>query len=668
MRTLLGPALLAIVSYLVGGCVRRLLLGRGPTAGIAEHRLFEELLIGVLLISWVGMLLAEFGFFRIAPLLGACAAVSGLALLAHRAPPRRYDRSDALGLLIALVAVVWVTPPFDTLLYGSDSSVYQAGGIHLARTGGLEFNDPTIAALTPTEQAWLLPSQASDTVSPPYLRLAGGFTLADRTAPSVLPAFHHLFMVWTGLSVLFGGVSAAPWAATFFTALAPWALYRFTATIARNQLAAIVTVALLGATAPQYWYGRFPMPEVATQFLIWGALASFVTWQCGQSIRDAVLAAAGLGVAGIMRADQFPLLALPVLWAAARSAPLPRRQWIAFAATLGALWLHAVLHLATFRTHYYSFARNLMVDGWHHLGNRGLPVAFGVLLTALVLLLWARPRGCRPILFAVAMVATVSDVALLIGRGEWNAETNIGYLITYCGVPMLVAAIAGALALRRTSSPRLFWYTLIIAATHALLDPHAQPVPLWVARRFVPVLLPGIAFLAGIALTNVYATGHRITGCIAMLACIAAPALHTLPLATHSLYPTAAPHVEAVAALLPAGAVVVAEKTTSLTTQFLPALWSIGGIPPYLIEPDRRADVAHLVLSLSPRPVFWLTVSQQPPAPVPGLLIVPVASYSFAFPVANFERYREKVAVVGGETMRIGLYRLLLDPNARRAE
>ncbi len=664
MRTLLGPVLLAAALYLPGASVRRILPVSDGSPDRTEHRLFEELLISAVLISWIGLLAAEFGIFRPLILVVALGAFCLAPALVRKTHVNKYGRTDAIGVAIALLAATWASPPFDTLLYGSDSSVYQAGGVHLALSGRLEFEDPTILALSPTERAWLLPSQAADG-SPPYLRLAGGFTLADNNSPIVLPAFHHLFMVWTGLFVLAGGLSAAPWAAVLFTALGLWAIYRFVAT-ANGLLAAVVAVLLLAATAPQYWYSRFPMPEVATQFLVWSGLASFVMWQQDRSIRDALIAAAALGIAGIMRADQLPLLALPVLWAPVFDTRPSRRHWAIFAAVLGVLWLHAALHLITFRTHYFSFFRNLAVAELPQQANLGGLLAVIAVLAAIGLVQWGQWRGWRPVLIAIAGAGTLADAELLLGGGEWNVST-VDNLTTYCGIPLLVAAAAGVAVVGRARTLALFWLTFALATAHVLIDPHAQPVPLWLARRFVPVVLPGIAFLAACTLSGLYRVGWRMTSAVASLVCFALPALRIIPLAMYTLYPQATLHVQTIASLLPPDAVVLAEKTTFQLTQLQAALWAIRGTPPYLIEPDRRPEVSELMRNLSPRPIYWLSVSMEPPGLMEGVATTPVASYEFAFPSAGFERYREQVVVRG--TMRVDMYRLrLLDADARRAE
>jgi hypothetical protein len=653
----LSPLAVAVLVYLPGLAVRGLV----PSDDRGESGLFEDIFLGVVLVSTLGLLLAEFAVFGLGNLLIVLSIGSLLAVWYAGRPVIRYKGSDGAGLAIALAAAVWLAPPFHTLLYGSDSTVYEAAGIHLARTGTLIFSDPTIAKLAPAQQLWLLPSLASDQVSPPYLRLPGGFTAIDRASGAVLPAFHHLYMVWTALFVSLSGLDGAPWANLFFAALSNWAIYRFTSQLVPCW-AALFAIALLNTFTPQYWYSRFPMPELATQYALWAALGSSVEWLRRHARHAAILSALGFGLAGLLRIEQPPLLLAPLLVALASAGSTPGRQRAAFVVVIAALWLWAGLHVVLLPTHYSAVFRNALPA---HTGTVAVATAALLALAgSIVVRVWQRPAQRNRMLIAAASLVAAGDLALLILHGEWRVARNVGYLTTYVGEPALLVAIVGVLLVATRRELVFFVATVALGAVHTLADPHAQPVPLWIGRRFVPILLPALAvFTAAVLARAAQARHYLVLALLIATASVFVPAVRLLPWLRRPVYPPAATHLLRVTALLEPGAVILAERSTTLPSQILASLWGLGDAVPYLLDASDMAAAPALVRSLSGTPMYWLSLSEHPVPTALRPFVHPIGTYAFSFPAATFERYRYEAAILSPTA--ISLYRLVADENKR---
>src|SRR5262249_18287121 len=143
-----------------------------------------------------------------------------------------YSSADAAGILLLIAAYAWAFPAFDTSLFGSDSTVYLASGIHIAEHGSIVVHDPAVLSLQPARCAECFPAYYRGTNTPPFMRVGGGLLLNDLDSDRVLPAFQPLLSVWVAISYAIGGDAAAAAPITYFAALFLWAFATFAATLA----------------------------------------------------------------------------------------------------------------------------------------------------------------------------------------------------------------------------------------------------------------------------------------------------------------------------------------------------------------------------------------------------------------------------------------------------
>ncbi|MCK6555911.1 hypothetical protein L6Q96_15250 [Candidatus Binatia bacterium] len=594
-------------------------------------RLFREVLLSACCSSWLGFVLAEFGVFSLPALLLGMAAVAGAGAAVGRGRrPPAYDRRDLQGLAVLGLSSVLLLPPLDTRVLGSDSAAYLAAGVYLSRHGSLIIDDAVVPLMGPMAKYALFPSVTGIYGEPPYARLVGSFILSTFDGGEVIPAFHHLLIVWVAVSHALVGTAAMHWIVVLFGGLSGWAMFEF-AGRSRGRVTAILFVGLLALSAPQNWYGRFLMPEVPGQFFLWGGLACLARWGATQRRADAVLAGLAFGMAGLMRFDNVAFLgvALPIgLWLGERRSRVDR-LWIL--ACAGVLWVHAAAHLLWFRTHYWaifvSFGQRLLRAGEQ--ASWGTTVALGgaVAVGGLYVLCrrrFAAWRGVWP------LVVFAAGLALW---GQWQrGGADLAFLAGYVGVPTLAVGALG-LALwtvemrPRDAVARVFTVLMAVAVAQFMLAPQATPVPIWLVRRAVPVVVP--AFCFGVAFLCRYAAGrwHWTVAGLLFVAALAGqmPPLAQLRGAPH--YRGGAATIDAVAKLVPPGACLLVDRDLA-AWGFAPALWVERDAPAFLLSRFKGSLIAGVAHFCRDRPTYWIGDTRSPAPVVPGFVLTPVGRHA----------------------------------------
>ena len=172
------------------------------------ERWFLRVMLGVSVVAWSALLLAELGLLR----LGLVAFVLAVAVIGFglRGALRTVPPAPASGgLLPALAAAAGILacaalflPPYHTETDAGDATVYLNFSRQIARHGALEFEDPLLRQLSPASRAELflnrVPGDVVWTVRAsldgrPYTRFPGGLLIPDIADPTVTAGFSPLF-------------------------------------------------------------------------------------------------------------------------------------------------------------------------------------------------------------------------------------------------------------------------------------------------------------------------------------------------------------------------------------------------------------------------------------------------------------------------------------------
>jgi hypothetical protein len=162
---------------------------------------------GVLAALWVGLLLAEAGFFSAWPALLTAVVSGGLTWRYYRrkgdACPEREGNLRGLPAVVALalLTLAFTIPPSEFLLGGWDPGVYVHTASVLAHDGSLRPEYPDLAAMDADTRA-LIGRQGQDAWEP----FLGMHMLPDGR---ISPQFYHLYPGLMALLWPFGGARAA---------------------------------------------------------------------------------------------------------------------------------------------------------------------------------------------------------------------------------------------------------------------------------------------------------------------------------------------------------------------------------------------------------------------------------------------------------------------------
>ena len=643
----------ALLAYVQGRSTLPLFIGKHAES--PAYRLLLELLLGNAWVSVEGLLLADIGYFSAGRMVALGLLVCAAAVAARRWRQREstkfpYGTGDAVGMAILIAAYLWAAPAFDTSLFGADSSMYLASGIHISTHGGIAFHDPAVAALSPAQRALLFPSYVRGGHTPPFLRTPGGLLMPRLSDDLVLPAFHPLFSVWVGLFYGLGGDRALAAAITYFAALSIWALVVFASELGGVGAAAFAA-ALLAVMAPQHWYSRFPMPEVPSQYFLWAGLVAGVWSFRSPRTWIGALAGIGVGVACLMRLDNLAhILAGLALW----KAFAPSSSWPAgrgFTAAFAVLAAYAVLHQLWFPTHYLTeIRRNLLgarlileAHPWAWLLTAG--VAAATVFFGLRAGLAGRRRWGALGLRLGALGCLLAYAAISFLEPTASVATQLQWIIKYLSWPVLVAAGVGLAlwpAFACNPAQRFVPALGLLVGASLVCDPRVTPAALWGIRRFLPIALPVAIVAAALALEQLRRRAPRLVT-LAALAGVLGPLLPRFA-STYALpaYRGGIEYTRAIGALIPPGSIVVGDPSLFVPSQLHVALWATRDVEPFVLGSRMTRSLLVLTQALRGRRIFWMGPADQPPADIDHLQFEPVATYQFSIGMRFMEPYEER--------------------------
>ena len=559
---------------------------------------FLRVMLGVSVVAWLALLLAELGQFRLGLLaLLLTIGAFGLSLLvyAFRASPATPTaaagwRTPALAATagILLCAALFL-PPYETAVAGGDATVYLNFGRQIARHGGLEFEDALLRPLSLASRAELflnrVPGDVAWTVrvvldGRPYSRFPGGFLIPDIVDPTVTAGFSPLFPVLTALGHALvspqGALVVAPLFATL-SLIGLWCVARRLGGVHAAWLAATLTAVSL----PQIWFAKIPLPEMVAQcFVMSGVLAWLVATARGAP-RWACAAGWFLGLACFAKVDLIVLLTVFLLAVVAvrllaRARPDDPPLLLALLAAFGLLVAHNLAHYFSFTSHYKPYVAYLIQTS-EVLGllresallQAGAALAAGLLVAAGVVGL-RRPAERWPrLLWGLAAVgALVVYGAAYVTATTGRLDETITWLSWYFSWPVLGLAALGlaglGLAPRAAAAPGLVFAGLLLGVVglQYLYDPLETGLQIGSMRRYVPVVLPLTMLFAALTAVGLlarvpaarYRAGLTLAAGALLVGLVARPSLAVvgLPLWDEALAQTAQ-----VARLFPARAVVL---------------------------------------------------------------------------------------------------------------
>jgi hypothetical protein len=601
---------------------------------------------------------------------GSALLLAALGALAWFGRGRPRVVADVPGLLLlagfGILALVMFVPGFHYVAGDKDPGGYVMHAYAIARTGSYQIHDPLMT--TPG-----LPVQLTG----PGARFPG-IWVHDAAAGVIVPQFYHL---WPALMATaydlhgYGGLAnTGPLLGVLAVLLAVALARRLGGWVAGAGVGLLLTTNMM-----QVWQAKYPTAEILAQALYLGALLGIVLAVQTRWRWPALVAGILVGVGYLDRADALLLVlaavgGLACLWVLRRFDA--RAGW--FAAGLAAvtpygMWqAYGPAGLYSRMTGIPSLAEVLAAIAVCAVGAVALrPVLAPV--TRWLDARWA-DRGLQRragwvflagacLLFVLALLRPLFETDTTPYQGriiQTYDERNLyrlSWFFTWPGLLLMMLGVA-VILLRRWSA--LSW--LVLALTGGLLVLycwHARNSPyfMWVGRRFVPTVVPGMLLLSGLALAwlwSVRPAGLRLAGRRLPALRLAGPAVavglagfitviqlqQSLPLRSHDEWGGSDGVVRAVAELSGNQQGVYLWQRAAYCCAapqllFASPLWLVEDEQSMLLPGSEAAVPAFVqayVRHFPDRPVFLVYDRAGRPPPLPGLAVTPVARFTGGLP------------------------------------
>jgi hypothetical protein len=344
-----------------------------------------------------------------------------------------------------------------------------------------------------------------------------------------------------------------------------------------------------------------------------------------------------LGLAGVARAETLVFVGAAVAWWAAWT-PVRARELVPLAAGVVLAGTLAAVGLVASPNHHLAYLGNDLAFAWTRVMVRVLPaLRDGRLVAALALM----PLG--PLLVGVAVARrggaawrTVIRVALALGLavaaglylrlgGRAEPIRHLGWIATSMSPLGLVLALAGGGLVWSRGGPaaRLALVMVVVVAAFFVPSPRISSYQPWAMRRYLPVVLPGLALAAGAALGALLESERRWLGALAvglMITIVGLEIRPVLPARRAGYFAGSLAGVRRLAERIPADAVVVVDGAFA-DLQIQVPLWLVFGRESVMALGGGSAwrDLLTTLVATG-RPIYWIQNRMAPPPTARGLV------------------------------------------------
>jgi hypothetical protein len=570
---------LLLIGWLPGAMLFRVpFVERDRRASLdAEERAFWAVIISVAISLSLTLALAAAHRYSFKRLLIADALVIGGALLVSRfhvrlGPVARWPSATALVPLVLVLISAWrFFPPSEYVIGGKDPGVYLNEGIQIAQRGAIVVPDPVIASVPAFARDLFFPShQRTDYHSVRFM----GFFIKDPDTGTVVGQFPHLFPASIAIGYGLDGLTGARRTTGVWAILGVLAVY-FAGVRLVGRAAAAAAAGLLALHVIEVWFARYPNAEVVMQAVLFAALLANARAHVDRDVFFAPVSAALLVLLVFLRFDAVLGIA-GVMAGLALSVFKGRRPYWSFVAVLAIGGVLAVAYLIgplkAYATLPIVFLSNLP---WWEYVLLGLTVVAG---TSALLVGAGRPRiaAAAVVTFPLLLIATSVALALYTfalrhpgGKlADYDAYALRTFAFWYLSVPGFVASLAGYVLVTR----RAFWRAPALILTFTIFSCfffykiRIVPDHFWMARRFLPVILPGSLLFASAAALGWERRGSRLVRWMRHLIALAFVALLALhyanaarPVLPHVEYAGVIPRLEQLSATVGDNDLLIAE-------------------------------------------------------------------------------------------------------------
>jgi hypothetical protein len=505
-----------IVGWLPGAALFRLpWLDRDRRAALdPEERLFWAVTISAAISLAVVLALAvleQYSFTRLVMCdagIAAAVAIAAHGRLRLGTAARRPGLSTLIPIGLVALALWRFFPSAEYIAGGKDPGNYINEGIQIAQRGSLVTRDPAVASVPPFTRDLFFPSHEREEY---YATRFMGFFLQDPDSGTVVGQFPHLFPASIAVAYGIDGLSGARRVVGIWALFGVLAVY-FAGARLLGRRAAGVAAALLALHVIQTWFARYPNVEVVMQALLFAALLANARAHVDD---DRFFAPVAGGLLGLLLFARYDLVLSIAAIGGGLALGLLHRQrlrasFVLSLATGAALAVPYYLGVMRASAAYpIAFARSL---AWWHV----LTLAAAAVAVAAILIVSRRRPHVRATIVVLTPLALTIGVTLLAVYAQFlrqpagrlaphDAYALRTFTSLYFSLPALLASLIGFALVARSR----FWRDPALIVTVAALacfvfyKPRIVPEHFWMARRFLPLVLPGaLLFVAAAVFTR----------------------------------------------------------------------------------------------------------------------------------------------------------------------
>lgn len=585
MHLLIQLLQLATIGWLPGAAMFRVpWLDRERRAALdAEERVFWAVVLSLGVSLSAALALASVHRYSFRNLILADLAVATLCVVLARrqlrlgTTARRVSFTAVVPVLLIVLGVFRFFPPAEYVIGGKDPGVYMNEGIQIAQRGGLVIRDPLVAAVPPFARPLFFPPYGQTAYD--SLRFMG-FFISDLDTGSVVGQFPHLFPASIAVGYGIDGLTGARRTVGVWAVLGLLAVY-FAGVRVIGRTAATAAAALLALNIIQVWFAKYPNAELVMQGLLFAALLANARAHVDGDRFFAPVAGFLLGLLLFVRFDAVLAIA-GVGGALVLGSCNGQRLRASFVLTLAAVSALASLYLLGPMRAYADrpiiFLQTL--PAWESAILAAVALAGGAVVVWRARVSAPSPAANRwaPVMIAGAVwLLAVYALVFRYQAGKLavhDADALRTFTNYYVTLPALIAALIGlALAARRWfwRDPALI-VTVLVFACFFFYKIRIVPEHFWMARRFLPVILPGVLLLASAAALGGIRPSRNAAGMIRTLVRVVFVAVLAFqyarasrPVMNHVEYAGLIPRLEQLAATIGDDDLVIAEGRDAQT-------------------------------------------------------------------------------------------------------
>ena len=502
-------AVIVVISYLPGAFVFRI-PGHERwrrSEFRPEERTFWAVVISIAISSTVALGLAALELYRFERLLLVNVVLCVIIASRYRrrllwdTPVRRLGVTALAPVALVCLGLWLYFPPSEYIIGGKDPGVYMNQGIQIAQRGSLVTWDHLVASLPPASRDLFVPRR--DDVAYYGLRFMGYF-VTDPDTGRIVGQFPHLYPIWIAIGYGIDGLTGARQTIGAWGILGVLALYFVGARLV-GSVPAFAGAALLAVHVTQVWFSRYPNSELVLQAMLLAALLAFARAHIDDIRFFGPVAATLFGLSVFTRFSAvLGLMAVAVaLLIGIIDDRRPRASFIVVLTVwLAAAGLYFGLIITPYAEQPIGFVRNLQPQ---HIALLviGALAAGGFYAGARYDAFKKLVRRWLPATLVCLVVASAIYAYFFRFSAGRLAEHDAAALRTYAAYYVspygLAAALLGFVLVVRQS----FWrgpaliLTTVAFAFFFFYKVRVVPEHFWMARRFLPVILPASLLLIG---------------------------------------------------------------------------------------------------------------------------------------------------------------------------